>query len=145
MIGIIITGHANFATGMLSSLNLITGIPAQCYGVDFLEGQSAEDLSQGIEEAINKLKQEDCSDILVFSDLVGGSPFKTAVEVKMRRSERIEVLSGSNLGMLIEASMARAFVEDLDALIEMALNTGKTQVMKYTYTERVEQECEDGI
>ena len=36
-------------------------------------------------------------------------------------------------------------IEDLQMLTDMALNTGKDQVVKYTYIERVEETTEDGI
>ncbi len=145
MIGIIVTGHANFATGITSSLNLIAGNPNGYYAVDFLEGQSAEDLSNNIENAINTLKEGGYENILIFTDLVGGSPFKTAVEIKMKREENIEVLSGTNLGMVIECTLTKDFAEDFNAFIEQALNTGKSQVIKYEYFERVEDDSEDGI
>lgn len=89
----------------------------------------------------------DCNGAIVFSDLLGGSPFKTAVEVSLKRPEaNMVVLSRTNLGMIIESSMARAFVKDAQSLADMAVNTGKDQVYKYVYTERKqEEESEDGI
>ena len=143
MIGIIVTGHGNFATGLTSSLNLIAGFPENYEAVDFVAEDGVEELRAKLNAAMDKL--HDCSGIIVFSDLAGGSPFKTAVEVKMTRSENIEVLAGTNLGMLIEISMARGFINDLSSLSDMALNTGKDQVIKYTFTERKEEVSEDGI
>ena len=86
-----------------------------------------------------------CEGILVFSDLAGGSPFKTAVEVVMTKGKRVEVLAGTNLGMIIELSMARGFIEDMDTLVNMALDTGKSQVVKFELKKRVEVCDEDGI
>ena len=143
MIGIIVTGHGNFATGLASSMKLIAGNVEKFEPVDFLENYSTDDLAAKINEAIVKL---DTTDIIVFSDLAGGSPFKTSVEIKMFNPDKnIEVIAGTNLPMLIETTMARAFIEDLQMLTDMALNTGKDQVVKYTYIERVEETTEDGI
>lgn len=143
MIGIIVTGHGNFATGLASSVKLIAGMPEKFELVDFIQEYSVQDLQDKLNESMDNLK--DCEGILVFSDLAGGSPFKTAVEISMTRKENIQVLAGTNLAMLIEISMARGFIEDIDQLADMAVNTGKDQVMKYTYVERVEETTEDGI
>lgn len=143
MIGIIVTGHGNFASGLTSSLNLIAGYPEKYEIVDFVAEDGVEELRSKLNVAVDKLA--DCQAILIFSDLAGGSPFKTAVEVKMERGLNAEVIAGTNLGMLIEISMARGFITDLNALTDMAINTGKDQVIKYTFVKRQEEECSDGI
>lgn len=142
MIGIIVTGHGNFATGLASSLKLIAGDVESFIPIDFT-GNSIDELAGKMKDAIATL---DTKEILIFSDLAGGSPFKTAVEVKMGYEDKtIEVLAGTNLPMIIEISMARAFVEDVVSLADMAVNTGKDQVMKYVFTKREEVVAEDGI
>lgn len=145
MIGIIVSGHGNFATGLTSSVKLIAGVPEHYQPVDFVETDSVEDLEKKLNAAIDSLS--DCDSIIAFTDLLGGSPFKTCVEVSLKRPEaKMTVLSGTNLGMIIESSMARAFIEDVASLADMAVGTGKDQVFKYVYTERVEEvEPEDGI
>lgn len=143
MIGILVTGHGNFATGISSSVKLIAGMPEKYEMVDFLESYSVEDLTRELNAAMDRLS--DCEGILVFSDLAGGSPFKTAVEVGVGRKERVEVLGGTNLGMIIEISMARGFVSDMDALVEMAVNTGKDQVVHFVLTKHEDSADEDGI
>ena len=87
---------------------------------------------------------KDCESILVFADLVGGTPFRTAVEVGYPRGN-VTVIGGSNLPMLLEVAMARKFEEDVEELTKTALETGKEQVLKYEF-EAVEQEIsDDGI
>lgn len=144
MIGMLVTGHGHFATGLASSVKLIAGEPEKFELVDFVEEYSVEDLRRELNAAMDRLS--DCSGILVFSDLPGGSPFKTAVEVSMERKEDIRVLAGTNLGMLIEISMARGFVESMDDLLNMAINTGKDQVVTFTLqTNQNDAEPEEGI
>ena len=75
MVNIIVTGHGNFASGVLSSMNLIAGEQEGVVGVDFLETDSTSDLEEKIKSAIEGLSDE----ILILSDLAGGSPFKTGV------------------------------------------------------------------
>ena len=142
MIGLIVTGHGNFATGLTSSLKLIAGEPKDYVAVDFLEEYSVDDLERELTKALDELK--DCDGILVLSDLGGGSPFKTAVMCGYPRGN-VEVIAGTNLPMLIEVNMGRQFVEELDTLTNMALNTGKDQVVRYEFKPVVQEEPTDGI
>ena len=142
MIGLIVTGHGNFATGLTSSLKLIAGDPQNYVAVDFPQEYSVEDLERELTKALDSLK--DCDGISVLSDLGGGSPFKTAVMVGYPRGN-VEVLAGTNLPMLIEVNMGRSFIEDLGALTEMAMNTGKDQVVRYEFKPVVQEESSDGI
>ena len=143
MVGILVTGHGNFATGISSSVKLIAGMPEKYEMVDFVETDGVDELAAKLSDAMDRLS--DCEGILVFSDLPGGSPFKTAVEVGMTKSNRVEVLSGTNLGMIIELSMARGFIQDMDTLVNMALDTGKNQVVRFELVKRQEVVDEDGI
>ena len=46
MIGLIVTGHGHFASGLTSSLKLIAGEPKNYAAVDFEETDSTEDLAK---------------------------------------------------------------------------------------------------
>lgn len=147
MIGMIVTGHGNFGTGLTSSVRLIGGEPEHYVPVDFLPTDSTESLQKKLLDAFETLK--DCKDgILIMTDLVGGSPFKLSAElsITMKDKYNITVVSGTNLGMLLEANMSRNFMTDLQELADAAVEAGKTQVIKYTYEEKKEEESEeDGI
>lgn len=142
MIGIIVTGHGNFASGLTSSLDLIAGKPEQYVAVDFKAEFSIEDLERELHNAWDALHE--CEGILVLSDLLGGSPFKTAVMIAQKK-EKVEIVAGTNLPMLIEVNMARKFVEDVASLANMAVTTGKDQVLRYEYVPYVQEEPMDGI
>ncbi|MCH3962564.1 MAG: PTS sugar transporter subunit IIA [Solobacterium sp.] len=148
MIGIVVTGHGNFGTGLASSVKLIAGEPEKFIPVDFVEGMSSEDLEAKYRDAFEQLK--DCEGgILVFTDLIGGSPFKISAELSVTLADayHIAILSGTNLGMLIEASMSRQFADDADALADSIVNTGKDQVIHYVYQakDETEEEPSEGI
>lgn len=142
MIGLLVTGHANFGSGLTSSLNLIAGEQESYQYVDFLPEYNLEDLSREMTKAMDALK--DCEGILVFSDLLGGTPFRTAVEIGFPRGN-VNVIAGTNLPMLAEIAMERKFEDDLEALTQSAMETGKEQVVRYEFTKVEQQESEDGI
>ena len=122
MIGLIVTGHANFGSGMTSSVNLIAGEQEAYRYVDFLPTYGTEELTEEI----------------------GGSPFNVAASLGHGK-ENVRIVAGTNLPMLVEIVMSRKFMDDLDGLVESVLETGKEQVTKYEFKQVVQEESEDGI
>lgn len=142
MIGLIVTGHGHFATGLTTSLNLIAGEPKNYAAVDFEETDSVETLEKKLIVAMDSLK--DCDSIIVLSDLAGGSPFKTSVEIGFPKGN-VEVIAGTNLGMLVEINLTRTFMDDVKALAQSAVNVGKDQVIRYEFIPVKQEEPTDGI
>ena len=140
MIGLIVTGHGHFATGLTSSIDLIAGPQDNYVAVDF-DGEGTEKLENDLKAAIEKLSG--CEGIIVFSDLAGGSPFITAAIVSAG-NPNVKVISGTNLPMLCEIAMARTMIEDLDMLVSSALNVGKEGVQLFEMPEIADEEPEDG-
>lgn len=139
MIGLIITGHGHFASGLTEALNVIAGPAENYYAVDFNLTDSTDDLARNLEEAMDKLS--DCESVLVLSDLAGGSPFKVSVELGFPRG--YEVVAGTNLGMLVEINMVRAFMDDVHALAKQAVTVGKDQVQKFEFKAPAVEENDD--
>lgn len=114
MVSILIIGHGNFATGTLSATRLVAGAPKNVYALDFSEGMSLEELKEKMKAALMSI---DTREILVMADLVGGTPFRTAVELKMNLPEKeIRIVAGVNMPALMEA----AFSSDSMGLAELA-------------------------
>lgn len=143
MIGIIISGHGNFASGLRTSLKLIAGDPCNVEYVDFEETDSTETLKEKYYASLKNL--DNCDSILALSDLAGGSPFKTLVEVKTEIEKPMEVIGGTNLPMALEISMTKDIMGDLSSLSESAIEVGKSGVVKFEFIVHEDNECEDGI
>ena len=133
MIGLIISGHGNFATGLRSSLKLIAGSPSNVEYIDFEENDSTEDLKKKYYTALQNLNN--CDSILALSDLAGGSPFKTLVEVKTEIEKPMEVIGGTNLPILLEISMMKDIIDDLNSLSESIIEIGRNAVIKFELIE----------
>ena len=144
MVGLLITGHGHFATGLGSSLKLITGNTENIVYVDFEADHSTDTLTENINKGLDELK--DCDGVLVLSDLAGGSPFKSAVECKVARPDQaIEVLAGSNLPMLIEGSMAMAAFDSPLDMAQSLIETGKEYIVRFELTAHEDNAEDDGI
>lgn len=142
MIGLLVTGHANFGSGLTSSVNLIAGEQEAYQYVDFLPTYSTEDLTRELTKALDELK--DCEGVIIFTDLMGGTPFNVAAQIGHDK-ENIRIVSGTNLPMLVDIVMSRKFMDDVDGLVDSVLETGKEQVIKYEFKQVVQEESDDGI
>jgi PTS system N-acetylgalactosamine-specific IIA component len=143
MVGIIITGHANFALGMMSAVKLVFGSPENLKIVNFGEEDSSEVLENNIKTAIHELKE--CDGLLCFTDIAGGTPFQTASRLSMEEAE-MRVISGTNLPMLLGVLSERDDM-DLHELAEYALGVGREEVKEFTfipYDDNITYESEDG-
>lgn len=129
MIGMIVTGHGFFATGITSALKLLVGEPEQYEAVDFELENSIDQLTEKLEGAVERLK--DCDGILIMTDLRGGSPYNVASRLCMAGIGGIEVLAGTNLPMLIEVYMTQGMAENTAALAGTAVNAGSSQVLRF--------------
>ncbi len=127
MIGVIVTGHGHFATGITTSVDLIAGPQKDYVAVDF-DGEGTDKLEADLKNAVESLSN--CDGILVFADLVGGSPFKTAAIVTAG-NDKVKVIGGSSLPMLCEIVMARTMIDDLDMLVSTAINIGKDSIQLF--------------
>ena len=146
MIGLVVTGHGHFAEGMHTSARMIAGENENVKYVNFEDGMSTETLAEKLNAAYNELAS--CDGIVVLSDLPGGSPFKTAVECAATHPDKqIEVLSGTNLPMIITAVTMISFETDPKALADELMFEGKDNIVRFELAVRDDEEDEesDGI
>jgi PTS system N-acetylgalactosamine-specific IIA component len=145
MIGFLVTGHGNFATGLLSSVGLVAGVQEHLMGVDFLESYSTDDLKEKLLDAIEVLGK-DCDEIMILTDLKGGSPFNVSVTIKMEQPEKsIEVLCGTNFPMILSGVFEREGAKAKD-LINSMIQDGQSGMDRFVVaTLKQVADEEDGI
>lgn len=141
MLGIILTGHGHFATGLQSSIELIAGEQEKFIAVNFEEGMSAEQLQKKLREAYENLDTE--AGVVIFSDLPGGTPFNQSVLLS-KEIDSVRVIAGINIPSLMEGLFTRNL--DIDSFIETVLNAGKNGIV--TFEQKIKKavtDIEDGI
>lgn len=94
----IIVSHGNFATGALETLEMLVGPTINWKAIGLFPGEGLDDFKEKIMEAVNYF---DSKNIMIFSDLQGGTPSNACVQIIMEKNN-IEVLSGFNLPLLLE-------------------------------------------
>ncbi len=146
MTALIITGHGHFASGLYSALELIVGPQTNVFPLDFTAELSSTDLKVAMLSAI---QGTDAEEILILSDLAGGTPFKTSALLATEFTDRpIKVISGTNLPMLLEIAMVKDHF-DATQLIQQAEAMGHQGIKPFALdftTSRAQAEADaDGI
>lgn len=130
MIGIVVTGHGEFASGLTSGLKLLAGEPEYYEVVDFKVEDSIELLTEKLTQAIRKLS--DCEAVAVLADLAGGSPFNVASRLKMSGIHgTMEVVGGSSLPLVLHAYLSRAMILNVKELLDASLEMGKQHMVYF--------------
>jgi len=125
MIGIILTGHGEFAYGMNSSMELIAGKPSDFKYVSFNNEMSQEELEINIRKAIEEFSY--CDYILILTDITGGTPFNVSFTISMDL-EKIKVITGVNLPLLLTLILTKDSDTEFDSYIESAIEEAKGSI-----------------
>lgn len=120
MLGIILTGHGGFASGLEQAMKQILGEQPQCIAVDFPESSTTALLISQLELAVSTLDNPD--GIVFLTDLLGGTPFRVASTLAIHKPGS-EVITGTNLQLLLEIVMERDGLRG-EALRMQALECG---------------------
>lgn len=146
MIGLVVTGHGHFADGIHTSAQMIAGENDYVRYINFEEGMTPEQLADKLNAAFDEFRS--CEGVVVLCDLPGGSPFKTAVECKYTRlDQKIEVIAGTNLPMIVTAVTMLDMEDDPRSLADDLIETGKDCIAVFEMQAAAETESDesDGI
>lgn len=101
-LGIVVVGHGKFAEGLTHTIEMIAGKQEDYASVVFDEGAPFEKLSEDIKQALDSMPEG----AIICSDLLGGSPFKAAYELKVQY-DNVAVVVGTNVPLLLELCFGR--------------------------------------
>ena len=109
MVNFIIASHGEFAAGIRQSGQMIFGEQENVQVVTFMPNEGPEDLTKKFEDALATFEPE--GQVLFLVDLWGGSPFNAASRIQALHEDRMAIITGLNLPMLVEAYGARFTME----------------------------------
>ena len=125
MIGFILTGHGNFSLGVKSAIDMVAGDTPAFKAVPF-DGTSTDTYAADLRAAISELREE-CDGVVVFCDLLGGTPFNQSM-LASQVIDNVEVVAGVNLPMLIELIVMRGAYATAEETAEAAVTVGTAGV-----------------
>lgn len=126
MIGISVTTHGDLCNGLLHAAQMIIGEQEGIEAVS-LDENGVDDFTSRLEEKLDELVEK-YNQVLVLCDLKGGTPCNQSLKYSLMNEGKVKVVAGVNLPMLIEASLGRSNVADLDELASLASDSGKQSI-----------------
>ncbi|HII4441969.1 TPA: PTS sugar transporter subunit IIA [Clostridium perfringens] len=125
MIGVLLATHGEMANGIFDAIDMICGTQENFNIVSLKRGQDAESFGEELGERINELNSGD--GVIVLVDLLGATPMNQSA-LNLYKSDKVEVITGVNLPMVVTATMERDCFSDIKELVEKIKNDGKDSV-----------------
>ena len=123
MVGLLIICHCNLGKELLSAAELILGRVENSDHMAISQITASEDLLKVMGEKINSLDMG--SGVLVLTDMFGGTP--SNLSLSFLNDDRVEVLTGVNLPMVISAVQSRGSLS-LKEMGERAETEGRRSI-----------------
>ena len=124
MIGIVIVTHCQLGEALIEATEFIIGErPGSLESVSIDLSENAEKLRSKISQGIKKVEEQE--GVLILTDMFGGTP--SNLSYSFLEEGRIEVLSGVNLPILIQAASMREKMK-LDQLASKLESFGKKSI-----------------
>ncbi|KRM95298.1 pts system mannose-specific iia component [Liquorilactobacillus aquaticus DSM 21051] len=143
MVKLIISGHGEISTGIVSAVNMIFGENDNVVAVPFKKGEGLEDIKEHYETTLKKFPAE--SEFLFLVDLFGGSPYNAAIQLAYG-NENIDIATGVNLPMVLEAlgmvetNSLREIIRHLKEAVPESFKIFSEQTQKLTDQEDNEED-----
>lgn len=104
MIGILIAAHQDLGPALCRAAEGIVGPMEQVESITLQYAEAPAEARKRVEQALKRLNQG--SGVLILTDMFGGTP--TNMSLPFLEPDRVEVLAGVNLPMVLKAQSARA-------------------------------------
>lgn len=140
MYRVLLLSHGNLAGELLRTVEMVIGKQPEKEVTAFslYPEQDMNEYFRAIDRFV--AESEACGGCMVFTDIAGGSPFITSAKVYRERagSVKMDIITGMNLPMVIEAVSNRAVI-DLEAARSGALRDGIAGI--HAFSSKIQDCC----
>ena len=120
MIGVVLVSHENIAKEMLNVIKHIVGPQENLIAISIFP---EDDMEKKRLQILDSVKKVDAGKgVIVLTDMFGGTPSNLAISIM--EEEKVEVVAGVNLPMLIKISSLRNECE-IKELIKISQESGR--------------------
>ena len=123
MVGLVVATHGRLAEELLRTAEGIVGPLEQCAAVSVAADVSMDEARARLGEAVRRADTGD--GVLVLTDMFGGTPANLALTFL---DEKVEVITGVNLPMILKLATARADALALRAAAELVASHGQKNI-----------------
>ncbi|WP_455428944.1 PTS sugar transporter subunit IIA [Lactiplantibacillus pentosus] len=139
MLAFVVVSHGSFARGIVDSSYMIFGKQDKVQTVTFQLDEEPSVLAEKLMAAVDRFDADD--QVLFMVDLWGGSPFNAASRIVAEHTDRMGLVTGLNLPMLIEAYTVRD--KPIDDVIAHLEETGKIGIKHLNLLKEDEEDDRD--
>jgi len=125
MKGIILASHGPLAEAALESVKLFVGDVEHILALALNGDESPESFKIRLKDAINQLDEHD--GVLLLTDIPGGTPSNIGLMISGEYPD-LQVVSGLNMILLMEAILTREFTPSTAQWIESCVQSGQTSI-----------------
>ena len=144
MKNIVLVTHGEFATGIVTSLELVYGKSENLETITIHSSETLKEIIKNIQDKITGFNNN--LPTVIITDIAGGSTTQAALEI-LSSNENTYLLTGLSLGLLLEvvlADMTDSDEENKEILREIIENTRQTINFVNDLSENEMEESEDG-
>jgi PTS system mannose-specific IIA component len=123
MIGVVVVTHGQLATELVNAAEMIVGELPQFAGVSIGWHDDVNDAREEIGQAIERVRSD--GGVLLLTDMFGGTPANLGLT--FLETDRVEVITGVNLPMLIKLASLRSS-QDLTAVAREMREHGRNAI-----------------
>ncbi|HYN45151.1 MAG TPA: PTS sugar transporter subunit IIA [Allosphingosinicella sp.] len=123
MIGLVLVTHGRLASEFIVAMEHVVGPQERIAAIAIGPDDDMERRRKDIAKAIAKV--DDGSGVIILTDLFGGTPSNLAIS--LMKSDKIEVIAGVNLPMLIRLEGARKTM-DVRSAVAAAREAGRKYI-----------------
>ncbi|MDV3427745.1 MAG: PTS fructose transporter subunit IIA [Bacillota bacterium] len=137
---VVLVSHGQLASGFYSALSMIAGKGRKDVLFQGLaDGMSAERFGINFAAMIENIKAED--EIILFADIIGGSPLTTALNLLESKGllQKTYVVGGMNLPMILEGVLMKDSM-DMEEFKETLLRESKEAIKEFKLLDTEQEE-----
>ena len=128
MCKLVIVGHGNFPSGVLSAVSLLVGNNENICAFDLDKNETHEGFEQKIKELLDNNDK-----VIVVADLTGGAPHQIAARLILESGKMNQyIISGINLALVVDLAMKCCFSEveeeELETMLLDSVNDSKETI-----------------
>ena len=129
---ILLVSHGMMAPGLHNALGMLAGEDREdILSTSLKNGMGADEFAENVRKCVSAVKEDD--ELLVFADLIGGSPLTTTADVLASEGllDRTTMVGGMNLPLVLSAAVTKDTMETRE-MIYMLIPESREMLQEFT-------------
>ncbi len=129
---ILLVSHGMMAPGLHNALGMLAGEDREdILSTSLKNGMGADEFAENVRKCVSAVKEDD--ELLVFADLIGGSPLTTTADVLASEGllDRTTMVGGMNLPLVLSAAVTKDTMETRE-MIDMLIPESREMLQEFT-------------